>query len=248
MDAFFSWLSSNPVVANVLIVALGAVVLSVVLIYLVAFFQGREVSFWPPKLGKKPVTLSSAQARLEQAKVAFSEWDASHLRQRLASASEVSMMVIANYDLMTNLAEEIEDFLRRGGQLRCILIKPGGKAVKMVAIRSIDTDVESDPDHIRKQIRMSLDKMQAFAKSAPGSESVEVKTIDYLHSAVITMIDHHSPAGTMYVTLNGFGQYFTSRPSFILSKDKEAKWFKFFQEAFENMWRSPACESVKLVE
>jgi len=150
--------------------------------------------------------------------------------------------------LMTNLTKEIEDFLHRGGQLRCILIKPGGKAMKMVAIRSIGTDVESDPNHIQKQIRMSLEKMQAFAKSTAKSESVKIKTIDYLHSTVITMVDHHSPTGTMYVTLNGFGHHFTSRPSFILSKNKEVKWFKFFQETFENMWRSHTCESVKLVE
>lgn len=54
MDAFFQWLSSNPTVTITLQVALTGLVLAVALIYVVAFIQGREVSFWPPKIGIKP--------------------------------------------------------------------------------------------------------------------------------------------------------------------------------------------------
>lgn len=54
MDSFFAWLSSNPVAATTLIVAFGVLISSATLIYLVAFLQGREVSFWPPKIGIKP--------------------------------------------------------------------------------------------------------------------------------------------------------------------------------------------------
>jgi len=54
MDKFFSWLSQNPIATNTLIIAFGVLVSSLVLIYTVAFFQGRSVSFWPPKIGEKP--------------------------------------------------------------------------------------------------------------------------------------------------------------------------------------------------
>lgn len=53
MDEFFKWLSSNPIATTALIVAFGVLVTSVTLIYLVAFFQGREISFWPPKIGTR---------------------------------------------------------------------------------------------------------------------------------------------------------------------------------------------------
>lgn len=54
MDQFFIWLSNNPFAANILVTLLGVLVASVVIMYLVAFFQGREISFWPPRFGKKP--------------------------------------------------------------------------------------------------------------------------------------------------------------------------------------------------
>lgn len=54
MAEFFQWLSNNPVVETILIVFLCILVLSIIVIYLVAFFQGRDISFFPPKIGQKP--------------------------------------------------------------------------------------------------------------------------------------------------------------------------------------------------
>ncbi len=57
MSEFFIFLSSNPTVATVLVVFVCALIASATTIYLVAFFQGREISFWPPKIGPKPESL-----------------------------------------------------------------------------------------------------------------------------------------------------------------------------------------------
>ena len=53
MSEFFKWLSSNSIAANTLIIAFGALITSVNLIFVIAFFQGREVTFWPPKVGTR---------------------------------------------------------------------------------------------------------------------------------------------------------------------------------------------------
>jgi hypothetical protein len=47
-------LSNNPIATISLIVAFSILVISITIIYLVAFFQGRAISFWPPKIGAKP--------------------------------------------------------------------------------------------------------------------------------------------------------------------------------------------------
>ncbi len=39
---------------TIFLVFLSALILSIILIYLVAFFQGRDISFFPPKIGQKP--------------------------------------------------------------------------------------------------------------------------------------------------------------------------------------------------
>jgi serine/threonine protein kinase len=53
MSDFFKLLSSNPLVANVLLVILSIVITVLSSIYLIAFIQGREISFWPPKIGQR---------------------------------------------------------------------------------------------------------------------------------------------------------------------------------------------------
>jgi hypothetical protein len=49
MNEFFKWLSGNPVATIVLLV----VIILTVNIYVVAFFQNREISLWPPKISPK---------------------------------------------------------------------------------------------------------------------------------------------------------------------------------------------------
>ncbi len=59
MDAFFQWLGGNPGATTALIAAFAILVAAVVLIYLVAFFQGREISLYPPRIGEKRDKLDS---------------------------------------------------------------------------------------------------------------------------------------------------------------------------------------------
>jgi hypothetical protein len=47
MDAFFDWLSTNPTAT----VIVGLLVATLAILFLSAFFQGREISLWPPKIG-----------------------------------------------------------------------------------------------------------------------------------------------------------------------------------------------------
>lgn len=54
MDVFLRWLFGNPIATTALLVAFGILVIFVISVYLVALFQGREISFWPPKIGGRP--------------------------------------------------------------------------------------------------------------------------------------------------------------------------------------------------
>ncbi len=54
MNDILIWLSQNPAAATTVIVSIGVLTTAIILIYLIAFFDGREISFWPPKIGSKP--------------------------------------------------------------------------------------------------------------------------------------------------------------------------------------------------
>ena len=53
MADFFLWLSSNSIAATILVIAFGTLIIAVIVIFVVAFLQGREIAFWPPKVGMK---------------------------------------------------------------------------------------------------------------------------------------------------------------------------------------------------
>lgn len=54
MNDLINWLSHNAAASTVLICAFGVLVLTVTTLYAFAFFQGRAISFWPPKIGPLP--------------------------------------------------------------------------------------------------------------------------------------------------------------------------------------------------
>ncbi|MCC5624785.1 hypothetical protein [Nostoc sp. CHAB 5715] len=54
MKELFDYLLKNQIANNVVTIAFFVIVISITLIYVVAFFQGRDVSFWPPSIGKLP--------------------------------------------------------------------------------------------------------------------------------------------------------------------------------------------------
>ena len=56
MNEFFLWLSSGSVVSILFICIVVAIIVFLLLIYSVAFFQGREISFVPLKIGEKKKT------------------------------------------------------------------------------------------------------------------------------------------------------------------------------------------------
>jgi len=64
MSEFLQWISSGSFYANIFLTVLAFLLIIIVLIYLIAFIQGREISFWPPKIGIKPTTLSQNKTNI----------------------------------------------------------------------------------------------------------------------------------------------------------------------------------------
>ena len=58
MADFYQWLSKNPVVMGIILI--GFIV--VIVMYVVAVIQGREVTFWPPGIGSKPIVAAEDKA------------------------------------------------------------------------------------------------------------------------------------------------------------------------------------------
>jgi hypothetical protein len=80
MADFFEWLSGGSAPAIALTVLTVALVALILLIVGAAFVQGREVSFWPPRVGEKPDRLLLEVSRDVKSLAANASPDCSHLR------------------------------------------------------------------------------------------------------------------------------------------------------------------------
>ncbi len=86
-------------------------------------------------------------------------------------------------------------------------------------------------------IELCKTQMKEFYQISEDNTKVELRQVDHLPFAIITMIDHQSDEGVMYVTLNGFNQPSNARPSFTLLKKEDSRWFSFYEESYENIWK-----------
>jgi hypothetical protein len=53
MDVIFQWLTANPIMLTIIIVSVSIALIALTLLYVIAFLQGRTISFWPPNIGSK---------------------------------------------------------------------------------------------------------------------------------------------------------------------------------------------------
>ena len=68
MAEFFQWISNGSTPATIFIGILVVLIAVIVLIFLTAFIQGREISFYPPKIGVKPATKKNATPKTDVSK------------------------------------------------------------------------------------------------------------------------------------------------------------------------------------
>lgn len=61
MDTSLEIINSNPMIVLIILI----IFLIITIIYLIAFFQGREISFWHPKIGAKPTKISVEASKQE---------------------------------------------------------------------------------------------------------------------------------------------------------------------------------------
>ena len=174
----------------------------------------------------------------------LNKWDVESFLARLATAKKICMLSVSNYSLIHTHFQEFESFMQKGGELQCIYMKPQEELLKLVALRSVG--IESDPNHLLSQYSQTIAALQDFAQAAPKRRQVQAKEIGYMHGIVLTLIDDHLPTGVAYVTLNGFGHHYTSRPCLIIQQEKAGELFTFCKEIFENTWSSPESKVIEL--
>jgi hypothetical protein len=174
----------------------------------------------------------------------FGQWDMNVVKSYLKGAQEIDLLATSGFEFVNGNADQLKVFVGRGGLLRCILMDPDGEVIRVATDRLYGN--RQKPEYLVSQINLCIQKLREIAASAARPECVQIAVADYLPESVITAIDPQSPEGIMFVTLNGFGHSPGARPSFVLHREKDAKWFSFYNTHIENLWAWPKLKRVEL--
>jgi hypothetical protein len=216
-------------------------ILAVLLILAYDRIEGRRSA---QRIEDRITELSSQVAGPPSAMTFFREWDDNLFEARLQTARSVSMLATAPYDVLTRHQDSFNSLLRRGGSLRFLLLKEGMAAAQMATERA--RGVESELGHLESLRNLSIQRICELVRNGSDATKVQLKVIDHLPSAVITMVDDEDKDGVIFVTLKGFARPGTSRPSFALRQSRDGRWYEFYKSSFDSIWDWQKAETVDL--
>lgn len=196
-------------------------------------------------------TLNSGKSALmrnsqQKNSIAFSEWDNALFQEKLKTAKEIRFQLLSGYVFFDQNAEFLVNFLNKGGIICCIITDPKSEAIKLAAIRS--QGAAAKQEYLTHQINLVLEKLYEIHKKTNFSANLQVKLTTLNPEPIMTILDPQSPDGIMFITLNGFRQPISLRPSFILQKAKDEKWFNFFLKGFDEFWNYSESQVIDLAK
>lgn len=237
MTAFFGWLSTNSTASYIFIVFLCSIVIALVVITFVAFFQGRKISFWPPSIGEKPlVNTFSKKTKINKSfstGTIITPESPQEIREKIENFSELWLlginlrrMVISSYGLF-------KERLSKGATLRILLIDPNSDLIPVLAQRS---KVHSDPNAMKNSIEQTLHNLTELM-SIDNKGIIEVHTLSIVPSYGLIMINPKNSNGQIRVTIYPHKAPPEDNPGFWFKNIVDDKWYKFFIEQFDLLWK-----------
>lgn len=235
MNELIKWLTINPIAGTIALATFAIVILAAIIIYLVAFFQGRELSFWPPKIGSKPhkrspsdtpkysETASTAAGIMLEDRRAFS----TPFEQRIASVQNVYLLGINLVGIVTHHESFIKERAKEGCVFRILMVDPrfftdhdfpaywtGGPRRKEHLLQSVE-----DLVHIRQE-----------------TQNLKIRFLQLPPPFSLLMIDHETDHGEVRVEFYTYNENVSERPHFILKKEQNKYWYDFFVNEFDVAW------------
>ena len=234
MNELFKWLASNSLAANTLIVSFGIVVLSTASTYLIAFFQGREISFWPPKIGPKTSEkhASGNEQPISHPTIVYRS-DLPRLETFISEAEDEIWISGIDLNVIVNYIDSFIDRIQQGVRIKLLAINLDNALTNEISeFRAIElNDLLSRCKANFSIIQKRLVKMYP--------EKVEFRAFPHRPSVGYFVIDPHSTdRGKMNVGLYMYQRFSTDEPLLHIIKKSSTQLFEFYLKDFETMWNA----------
>ncbi|MCL1473384.1 hypothetical protein [Argonema antarcticum] len=235
--SIFDFLSSNLLAANIVWVVL----MVVILIYLIAFLQGRSISFWPPKIGQKPSPETGKKASIKTTPLEncgiiktdyFTEFS-DDFNILFENSENITLYFIHSRRWRENHIDHLADFLeKRQNQLTVIL--PNLANAKLIQILKDHFD---DGQNMEAFIKDAYRYFASFLQRRP--EGINVRLSDIYPTYSFYKFDE-----VVIVAMYPTSPRRKNVPTFQIMKD--SKYWDFISNDVQ--WLLSNTKSVNLVE
>jgi hypothetical protein len=163
-------------------------------------------------------------------------WDNNVFKECLVKAKVIcGVWSQGNYEFLHTNFSMLREFMAKGGKIKFVYVDPESNAFELATHRYFsEQDNKEKNKNAQLRFQLTLQTLKELAQVAPTPESIQIKFTCEIPSSTITLINHQTNTGMIFVTLH---DYFSSSigPSFILDKSEE-QWFNAYASVFENLW------------
>lgn len=239
--SFFDWLISGSLSAIIFIIAASLLVFSALLVYIVSFFQGREISFWPPKIGEKPERkkrLTSGKHIRKKVPLsigAIFTTESIPFEEEMTDFTELYVVAMNLRRTLTNYYGCFEKRLSEGANLRFLLVDPTSDAVPIIAERNY---VYRDAKQLSGVIQSTLGNLAQLCADQPVKGTIEVRVLRHVPAYGLTLLNPERSNGRIRIDLYPYQVPPDTYPSFWVTREQDEHWYQFFLNQFYLMWDS----------
>lgn len=153
------------------------------------------------------------------------------VKTRLRSAKKVCILGVSPLGFLRDYQEELQNILSvQGGKVHFLYVKQDSDAMNLIRLGREEN--VKDSEQLLKEITRIL-KPKALQNSK--SELV-VKSINFVPSSIITLIDDETNKGVIFATVYSFKQTSNRLAQPITNKDQDK--FVFYKQEFKDLWES----------
>lgn len=157
------------------------------------------------------------------------------------NAHTIDLMGVTLTSTLDKQASNIREAIKNGAKVRIIVANPSPKslATKMATLRSEEPHVHA---YFKKKLASSFEVIDYLKRKHEdqlvNDGTFDVHLVDYAPSFGILSFDFGQPNGIMFVEIYSHGSGYDTQISFNLASKRDGKWFTYFQNQFEDIWRN----------
>lgn len=155
------------------------------------------------------------------------------LSEEFQSASRISVLGTSLSSTVGHHYPDLEQALKRGCRLRILTVDPTPEIIALLAYKSYWAH---EPDVMKRNWSANLSRAIELGKVLSEPELFELRTIPYIPSCGMVLLEREDGASKIYVKVMGFRRKHTA--CFEVNDQVDDDWFEVFFGQFEELWKA----------